>query len=99
MDAHGREVGLLVHVETTPPHPRSRLFPYFDETVTTTCSPTASVRSRLGAALLDILFTILLCTPILVFGAGASLAASLGLDSMMDGEQTETFALLGSRPA
>ena len=50
---------------------------------------------RLGATLLDILFTILLCTPILVFGAGAGLAPSLGLDSMMDGEQTEALALLG----
>lgn len=50
---------------------------------------------RLGATLLDILFTILLCTPILVFGAGAGLATSLGLSSMMDGEQTEALALLG----
>ena len=50
---------------------------------------------RLGAALLDVLFTMLLCTPILMFGAGAGLAASLGLDSMMDGEQTEALALLG----
>jgi len=50
---------------------------------------------RLGATLLDILFTILLCTPILVFGAGAGLAASLGLDSMMDGEQTEALTLIG----
>ena len=94
----GREVELLVHVETTPPPPPG----------SPVCSPTLTEANhndmfsnrigfgpRLGATLLDILFTILLCTPILVFGAGAGLAASLGLDSMMDGEQTEALALLG----
>lgn len=51
--------------------------------------------SRLGAALLDIVFTILLCTPILLLGAGAGIAAGLGLDSMMGSEEAEAMALIG----
>ena len=94
----GREVGLLVHVETTPPPPPGS--PVRSPTLTEAnhndmFSNRIGFGPRLGAALLDILFTILLCTPILMFGAGAGLAASLGLDSMMDGEQTEALALLG----
>ena len=50
---------------------------------------------RLGAALLDIVFTILLCTPILLLGAGAGIAAGLGLDSMMGSEEAEAMALIG----
>lgn len=50
---------------------------------------------RLGAALLDIVFTILLCTPILFFGAGAGIAAALGLDSMLGSDETEAMALIG----
>lgn len=50
---------------------------------------------RLGATLLDFVFTILLCTPILLFGAGAGIAAGLGLDSMMGSEEAEAMALIG----
>ncbi len=50
---------------------------------------------RLGAALLDIVFTILFCTPILFFGAGAGIAAALGLDSMLGSDETEAMALIG----
>ena len=91
-------MGLLVHVETTPPPPRGS--PVRSPTLTEAnhndmFSNRIGFGPRLGAALLDILFTILLCTPILMFGAGAGLAASLGLDSMMGSEQTEAFALMG----
>ena len=50
---------------------------------------------RLGATLLDIVFTLLLCAPILVLGAGAGIAAALGLDAMMGAEESEAFALMG----
>ena len=50
---------------------------------------------RLGAWLLDFTFVILLCVPIAVFGVGASLAAAMGLDSLMSGDQAEAMALLG----
>lgn len=94
----GWEVGLLVHGETTPaPPPGSSL-----------CSPTLKPANhtpmfsnrigfgpRLGATLLDIVFTLLLCAPILVLGAGAGIAAALGLDAMMGAEESEAFALMG----
>lgn len=50
---------------------------------------------RLGATLLDIVFTLLLCAPVLVLGAGAGIAAALGLDAMMGAEESEAFALMG----
>jgi uncharacterized RDD family membrane protein YckC len=50
---------------------------------------------RLGATLLDILFTILLCTPILMFGAGAGIAAAMGLDAMFSPEDAEALAMIG----
>ena len=72
------------------------LFPYFGDSKSTHMfSNRIGFGPRLSAALLDILFSILLCTPIFVFGAGAGIAAALGLDAMMGGEDSEALALMG----
>ena len=50
---------------------------------------------RLGATLLDFVFTILLCAPIGLFGAGAGIATALGLDSMLGSDEAEAMTLIG----
>ena len=49
---------------------------------------------RLGAALLDIVFIIILLVPISLLGVGAGLAAAMGMDAA-GSDETEALALLG----
>lgn len=50
---------------------------------------------RLGAALLDIVFIILMLVPISLLGLGAGLAAALGLEAAGGSEEAEALALIG----
>lgn len=49
---------------------------------------------RLGAALLDIVFIIILLVPISLLGVGAGLAAAMGMDAA-GSDEAEALALLG----
>ena len=50
---------------------------------------------RLGAALLDIVFIILMLVPISLLGLGAGLATALGLEEAVGNEEAEVLAIIG----
>lgn len=50
---------------------------------------------RLGAAILDIVFVILLLIPISLLGIGAGLATALGLEAAVGNEEAEALAIIG----
>ncbi len=50
---------------------------------------------RLGAALLDIVFIVLMLGPISLLGIGAGLATALGLEAAVGNEEAEALALIG----
>ena len=50
---------------------------------------------RLGAALLDLIFIMLLIVPISLLGLGAGIAAALGLDAAIGADEAEAMALVG----
>ena len=96
----GRKVGLLVHVETTPAPPRGS--PVRSPTLTEAnhndmFSNRIGFGPRLGAALLDLVFIIVLTVPFMFLGGvSAALVSMLGLDAMFSSEDAEALALVGA---
>lgn len=50
---------------------------------------------RLGAAVLDIVFIVLILVPMSLLGVGAGLAAAMGLEAAVGSEEAEALALIG----
>lgn len=50
---------------------------------------------RLGATVLDIVFSITLIVPLSLLGIGGAIAAAFGLEESMSGDEAEALAMLG----
>lgn len=88
---------LAVHVDRTPPRASgsSAHAPKLSAANHDTLfSNRIGFGPRLGAALLDIVFIIILLVPISLLGVGAGLAAAMGMDAA-GSDEAEALALLG----
>jgi uncharacterized RDD family membrane protein YckC len=89
---------LAVHVDRTPPRAggSSAHAPKLSAANHDTMfSNRIGFGPRLGAALLDIVFIILMLGPISLLGIGAGLATALGLEAAVGNEEAEALALIG----